>query len=300
MPAAFAIALFLLAQQPTGSVFDQGASAFGAGDFKAAERLLAQTVKAHPESFQARFLLGATLVQLGRSGDAIAQLREAHRLDPLHADALKLLATQYMAVRDYRRAAALLKPATGDEEVYLLLIESLQSSGDTAESAAYARKAIARFPSSARLNCWMGFQLQFSGRYAEAKPYVEKAIRLSPDYAAGQFLMADLLVKQQEPGEALPYFRKAIAGAPDDIDARLGFSQALVALEHLEEALEQLLQAVRIAPAEPRVHFQLSRLYFRFGDQKKAEEEAALSVKLRPAQPLLTAPPAALRAPGPR
>jgi tetratricopeptide (TPR) repeat protein len=298
MLAGLALALFLSGQQTARLPFEQGARAFGAGDFGRAERLLTEAVKAAPQSFDARFLLGATLAQLGRTDAAIVQLRAAHWLRPAHADALKLLATQYMAKGDYRAATTLLTPAAsaaGDEEILLLLIESLATAGDTALSEAYARKALARFPNSPAMLCWMAFQAQFSGRFDEAARYLEKALRIAPGYPASYYLAADLRLKRQDAAGALPFFEKAIAASPGDVDARLGMTQALVELDRIHDALAALQQAARIAPEEARIHFQLSRLYFRLGDEKKAEEEAALSAKLRPEHPLLTAPPAALR-----
>jgi tetratricopeptide (TPR) repeat protein len=301
MLAGFALALFLAAQQPAVPAFEQGTRAFAAGDFARAERMLVEVVKANPQSFDARFLLGATLAQLGRTEAAIVQLRAAHRLRPTHADALKLLATQYMAKGDYRATAALLTPAaaTGDEEISLLLIESLATAGDTALSEAHARKALARFPGSPAILCWMAFQAQFSGRFDEATRYLEKALRIAPDYPASYYLVADLRLKRQDAAGALPFFQRAIEAAPGDVEARLGMAQALVELERVQDALAAVQQAARIAPEEARIHFQLSRLYFRLGDEKKAEEEAALSAKLRPEHPLLTAPPTVLRTVGP-
>jgi len=204
-----------------------------------------------------------------------------------------------MTRRNFASAVALLQPALStplaDEEVYLLLIESLQTLGDTNGSFALSRKAAELFPASPQVNCWMGFQLQFSGRYDEAKTYLNKALRIAPDYPATYYLLADILLKEQSFKEAVPYFRKAIAAKPDDVDARIGLGQALAGLEQLAEALKELRQAAEMAPEEARVHFQLSRLYYRLGDEKRAEEEAELSVKLRPPQPLIVEVPSALR-----
>ena len=301
MLAGFVLTVLMAVQQPAAPAFEQGARAFAAGDFARAERILAEVVKAAPESFDARLLLGATLAQLGRTDAAIVQLRAAHRLRPAHTDALKLLATEYMAKGDYRAAAALLTPAAaaGDEEISLLLIESLATAGDTGLSEAQARKALVRFPNSPGMLCWMAYQAQFSGRFDEAGRYLEKALRIAPDYPASYYLVADLRLKRQDAAGALPFFQKAIQAAPGDVDARLGMAQALVELERIQDALAALQEAARVAPEEARIHFQLSRIYFRLGDEKKAGEEAALSSKLRPEHPLLTSPPSALRTAGP-
>jgi tetratricopeptide (TPR) repeat protein len=236
---------------------------------------------------------------LEKTDEAVRQLQQAHKLNPNHPDALKLLAAQHMTRRDFSSAITLLRPvlttSLADEEIYLLLIESLQTIGDTNGSFELSQRAVKLFPASPPVNCWMGFQLQFSGRYDEAKKYLNQALRISPDYSATYYLLADILLKEQNFKEAVPYFRKAVAAKPDDVDARIGLGQALTGLERLEEALNELQEAARIAPQEARVHFQLSRLYFRLGDEKRAEQEAELSVKLRPQEPLIVEVPSALR-----
>jgi Flp pilus assembly protein TadD len=146
MLASAALLAALLAAQPP--LFERGAEAFAAGEFAQAEKLLAQAVKQQPRSFEARFLLGATLVQLNRTEAAIEQLRAAHQLNPRHPDALKLLAAQYMTKRDFPSAIALLKPAVAapaaDEEMYLLLVEAALTAGDTEGSFALSQQAVKR------------------------------------------------------------------------------------------------------------------------------------------------------------
>ena len=88
MLASAALCGWLLAAQAPAPLFEQGARAFAAGEFEKAEALLSQAVNHDPRSFEVRFLLGATLVERHRTAEAIAQLREAHRLNPRHADAL--------------------------------------------------------------------------------------------------------------------------------------------------------------------------------------------------------------------
>jgi Flp pilus assembly protein TadD len=199
-----------------------------------------------------------------------------------------------MGRRDYAQTNALLKPAAAgaaaDEEIFLLLVESLTSAGDTATSFEYAQKAVNRFPSSPQVLCWMGFQLQFSGRYEEARKYLEKAVRVAPDYPASYYLLADILLKEHRFEEAVPHFQKAVEVDPNDVDARIGYGQSLASLGRFKEALVQLQEAARIAPREARVHFQLSP-YFQMGDEAKAEEAARLSAKLRPPAPLITEVP---------
>jgi tetratricopeptide (TPR) repeat protein len=239
---------------------------------------------------------GATLVQLGRTADAIEQLEQAHRVRPDHADALKLLAAQYMLAGQYDKSIRMLRQVPApDEEMSLLLIESYQSSGDSERSFRFTQKALTRFPKSPQLHCWLGFQLQFSGRFQDARKHLEEAARLDPAYPASYFLLADVLFKQQNFEASIPYFDKAIAVVPDDVDAHLGLGQAWLAMGDPRKALAAFEEAARVAPDDARVHLQLSRLYFRSGDERRAEREADLSVRLREKQNSIVNIPSALR-----
>jgi tetratricopeptide (TPR) repeat protein len=270
------------AQPSKGGALEHGLRLFSEAQFSEAEQSLRGAVAEQPESFEARLALGATLAQLKRPAEAIEQLQVAHRLRPRHSDVLKLLAAQYMIERRYANAIALLLPVSArDEEIYLLLIESYQSSGDTPRSFAMAQEAVRRFPSSAQINCWMGFQLQFSGRYEDARGYLDNAIRLAPEYPATYYVLAEVLLKQQKARESLPYFEKAIEFDPDDIEARLGLSRAWAGVGDTKTALTVLQAAEKSAPEDARVHLLLSRLWFRLGDEPRAQEEAKLSLQYR-------------------
>lgn len=276
-----ALTFSVVAQQPA-DVLARGLKAFSDGRFAEAEAFLRQAAVRDPRSFEARLVLGATLAQLERPADAIEPLEQAHHLRPSDPAALKLLASQLIAVKKYARVIALLAPLPApDEEAALLLIESYQGAGDGASSFALAQRSAARFPSSAPVKCWLGFQLQFAGRYDEARKYLEEVLRLAPDFAPAYSILADTLAKQQRPADAIPYFEKAIRLNPEDMDARIGLSHAQMELGDPAKAAETLRDAVRAAPRDARAHLQLSRLCFRIGDEECARREADLSLELR-------------------
>jgi tetratricopeptide (TPR) repeat protein len=291
------LGLAIAAAQPlSDSALERGLLLFSDGHFSEAEPLLRQAVATRPESFEARLALGATLARLKRPGQAIEQLRVAHHLRPAHQDALKLLAAQYIIDRQYANAISLLsKVSVRDEEVYLLLIQAYQASGDTNRSFATAEEAVARFPSSAQINCWMGFQLQFSGRYEEARGYLEKAIHLDPEYPATYYILGETLLKQQKARDSIPYFEKAIELDADDTDARMGLSQAWTGAGDLPKALDILEAAEKSSPGNAHVHFLLSRLLFRLGNETRAQEEANLSLRYSDNEAETPHIPAALR-----
>lgn len=267
---------------------------YSEGRFEPARDLLRRAAKQRPRSFQTRFLLGATLVQLNDPEGAITELEQAHALNRAHADASKLLASQYVRTQRYSKAIALLS-ASEDEESMLLLIEAKQSSGDSASAFALAEKAAARFPQSAQVVAWLGFQLQFAGRYPEARARLEQATRLDPSLPAPLQILGDVYLKEENFTEAAKWLRQAAKKMPDDPEVLLALSRALLEQEDVAGALAALEQAARAAPRDARVHLQLSRLYFRQGDEVRAKEAAERSVQLREAGAVRTGPPAGLR-----
>lgn len=272
---------------------------YAEGQFAAARGYLDKAVAVRPQSFQARFLLGATLVQLKQPQTAIVQLRQALARNPGHLDARKLLATQLLESRQYRDAIFVLQPALEtppfEEEIHLLMIEARQTSGDSAAAFALAQKAAVRFPSSAQILAWLGFQLQFAGRYEEAKSPLLRAMEMDPAFPVPYQVLGDVFLKEENYPEAIKWLTRTSQKMPDDIDTLLSLSRAQVEANASLRALETLSHAARAAPKDARVHFQLSRLYFRLGDEEKARQSAARSVQLRDKQSPPPALPASLR-----
>ena len=70
-----------------------------------------------------------------------------------------------------------------------------------------ARRAVERFPDSARANFEHGFHLQKVGDIEDAVRYLKKAIELDPSYEEPPFFLGDLLMKLGQTEEAIPYLR---------------------------------------------------------------------------------------------
>jgi tetratricopeptide (TPR) repeat protein len=183
-----------------------------------------------------------------------------------------------------------------DEETHLLLIGARQASGDSPGAFALAKRAAGRFPRSAQVTAWLGFQLQFSGRYQEAERELRKAIELDPSFGVSYQLLGEVFLKREDFANAVSWFRKAAEKMPEDVETLIGLGRALSAMGDTAAGLEALRSAARVAPESAQVHLQLSRLYFRIGDQEEARQEAELAVKLRSSAPSGSEAPAALRA----
>jgi tetratricopeptide (TPR) repeat protein len=273
----------LLAQSAT-SYYKLGLEAYSKDDLSAAEGFLKQARQADPRLFSARFLLGAALVRMNRRDEAIAELEAAHRLDPRHADVVKLLAIQYRESGSQIESLRLLQSfpeAARDEEFYLLFIEANQDAGSVAEAEQLVRQAIRRYPKSARVNAWMGFEMREAGRFTDAEPYLRKALQGDPELPAPYFLMGDVLVREEKYREAIPWLRKVLQMEPRDEEAAIDLSRALAGLGDLQGALAALERESRVVPENAKLALEMSRLYARLGDAEKAHWQAENAARWR-------------------
>jgi tetratricopeptide (TPR) repeat protein len=273
----------LLAQSAT-SYYKLGLEAYSKDDLSAAEAYLKQARQADPRLFSARFLLAATLVRMNRRDEAIPELEAAHRLDPRHADVVKLLAIQYRESGLQIESLRLLQSfpeAARDEEFYLLLIEANQDTGSVDEAEQLVRQAIRRYPKSPRVNAWMGFEMREAGRFTDAQPYLRKAMQGDPELPAPYFLMGDVLLREEKYGEAIPWLRKALQMEPRDEEAAIDLSRALAGLGDLAGALAELEREAGIVPENAKLALEMSRVYSRLGEKEKAHSQAENAVRWR-------------------
>lgn len=261
--------------------FEQAVRDFEQGRYMAAEQNLRKAIAAAPRSFDARFLLGATLVHLGRGAEAIEELKRACALRSSHLDALKLLSAELLKAGDPGEVITRLKekPAAypKDEELHLLLLEAYHDradSGDVDAGLALARQALTRFPKSAAVRLWMGFALRDKGQLIEAKQYLEQASRLDPADPQPMSALAEVSLRANRFEEARVGFQSVLAKHDRYFPALLGLARSMAELNEVHSAAALLENARSWAGEEPQLHLELSRLYARMGETAKARQAA--------------------------
>jgi tetratricopeptide (TPR) repeat protein len=271
------------------ALFNLGFMYYSRSQFVKAEPHLARAARVQPKDFNTHYILGATLLQLGRSDDALRQWRAALELQPDHVKLMMLMAVEYSKGRYFREAAAIGQRALGlkddDPNLFFMVIKAHQDAGDHPSALQVAERAIRKFPNLPRANFEYGFELHRLGRPAEGLPYIKKAIETAPDYEEPYFFYGEILLKEGRYGEAIPNFRKAIALRPDYIAASVALGRALMALERYQEAVQELQRAIERDPRHPNPHLLLSQVYFRKGDEDRAAKEKEVSLRLRRENP---------------
>jgi len=271
------------------SAYNLGFLYYSGKQYDRAEPVLSRATRANPKDFNAHYILGATLSQLGRSEDALREWRRALALQPDHVKLMQIMAVEYGKGRYFREAAQIAERAlglqTGDHSLYLVAIKSYQDANDHPAALRVATRMIAKFPDSARSNFEYGYELHRAGRREDALPFLKKAMETDQSYEEPFFFYGEVLLEEGRHAEALPPLRKAVELRQDYMAAWVALARALMGLEHYEEAKSELLRAIEVNHRHPLPHLFLSQLYFRLGREELAIQEKELSLRLRRENP---------------
>ncbi|PYV08656.1 MAG: hypothetical protein DMG07_25190, partial [Acidobacteria bacterium] len=149
-------------------------------------------------------------------------------------------------------------PSPGALSACRRTIKAAQDAGDEGAALQAARRAVKRFPESARANFELAFHLYKLGRVEECLPYLRKAMEADPRYEEPFFFHGDLLVRQGNNDEAVRYLEKALEIRPDYTAARVSLARAHLSAGRPRDAVAALDEAARLDPSNPQPHLLLS------------------------------------------
>ena len=258
---------------------------------------LRRAAQVNAKDFNTQYLLGACHSRLGHNDDALRAWRAALALQPANRKLMQVMSVEYSKGRYFEEAARVaelaLRVAPEDEGLYYLARQARQDAAQMEEAFALAKRALARFPFSARANFEVGFHLHKLGRLDEAIPYFDKAIAADPSYEEPYYFRGDVLLRREQAGLAAAAFRSALERRKDYTVARLALARALIAQEKLDAAVVELEEATRQDPENSQPYLLLSQTYFRLGKADAAKAAKETSQRLRAAKPeALNAPQA--------
>ncbi|MBX9254313.1 tetratricopeptide repeat protein [Desmonostoc muscorum CCALA 125] len=273
--------------QSTDQFFDQGKAAHDAGDYQKAENIWRQLLKREPNNAEAHYRLGRTLRDQQRSDEAIAEFREAIRLNPKHSYAYNGLGTVLQwnqnkldeAVTAYRQAIELdhnnhyayfnwgnaLVEKNQPDEAIKLFIQAIKIEPNSpfnyhslgtayrlkknfdAAIAAY-RKAIDLYPSYSDAYVSWGNTLAEEKRFNEAIQVYLEAVKVDSQNAYVYNSLGRAYYLQNNFAEALAAYRKAIQINPKDPYPYNGLGITFMAQGRLEEAINELQRATNLDP----------------------------------------------------
>lgn len=229
-------------------------------------------------------------MQLHRSGrlaEASRGYRQAARIDPRNADALRLLgAVRVQQGRFAEAEGPLRKAANIDARSADLRIEHgdvLRRLGRPADAMASYRRAIEIKPDYAGAHNNLGAALHDLGRLDEAIASFRRAAEIEPGYGAAHYNLANVLTAAGRLDEAIASYRNAIALMPGQADPynNLGNAQRLAG--RLDKAADSYRRAIEIDPGHAAAHRNLGIACFEAGRPEEAVTHYRRALAVNPA-----------------
>lgn len=272
-------------------------------DNKSAVIEIKNALQKNPDSGEARYLLGSTLLAEGNAGAAEVELRKAlaakyaeDAVVPDLARAMLVLGQAKKVIDDYGNTR-LDKPAA-DASLQTTLVAAYAALGKPEEAKKALDAALSADANYAPALLLSARQKAVAKDIDGALAVVQGVINREPGSADAWKLKGDLLLyAKNKPDDALAAYRKAL-----EVDARYG--PAYVAILSLlmqqgrfEEATQQLAQLKSFAANHPQTKFLDAELAYHMKDFKRARELSQLLVQQLPnnAQVLQLAGAAELR-----
>ena len=262
-------------------------------------------------------LLGRTLVESDRPGEAVAPLESARQRapgsgealfwlwrakqktepreesDPYFFGALKGEATDpvlYELAEEaygrglYQEAIRALRriqdPDRLDQPHATLLAACLHARGDVQGALDVLREAVAR-DSNGQTHFSLGHYLFKAGRFEEATKHLRRSLDLAPDSANSRFYLAKISETEGDPERAEDLYREIANLRPNHAPALAALGRLALKDGRLERAEELLKRSIRLDPDHRQAHYTLGLLYSRNGETEKARDELTRAEELR-------------------
>jgi tetratricopeptide (TPR) repeat protein len=203
------------------------------------------TIAKNPKSWMAYNNIAISLLQKGKTDEAIAHYNKALELDPNYGEG------------HYNLANALLRL------------------GRTDEAVAHYEKALEIYPNNIPARYNLASVFVQSGRVEEGIAHYRKALELNPRNAAAHNNLGATLLRLGRVAEAATHYRQALALDPNNAQANYNLANTLVQEGRLDEAIKHYQRALQINPRDAAAHDRLSKLLRQLGRFAEADDHAA-------------------------
>jgi tetratricopeptide (TPR) repeat protein len=203
------------------------------------------TIAKNPQSWMAYNNIAISLLQKGRTDEAIAHYNKALELDPNYGEG------------HYNLANALLRL------------------GRTEEAIAHYEKALEIYPKNISARHNLASVLVQSGRAEEGMAHYRKSLELNPRNAAAHNNLGATLLRLGRVDEAASHYRAALALDPNNAQANYNLANTLVPQGRLDEAVRHYQRALQRNPRDAAAHDRLSKVLRQLGRFEEADAHAA-------------------------
>jgi tetratricopeptide (TPR) repeat protein len=237
-------------------------------------RLWRDCVEKSPNKARPHNNLAVILYKRGELSEAMAQSREALRLDPEFAEASNNLGATLMklgrpeeAIGHYEQA---LKVEPNYAEANSNMGVALYRMGRVEEAMDYYVEAVRINPFSAEAHNNLGTVYHVQGMQEQAIAHYSTALEILPDFAEAHFNLAAVLTVKGEFEEAIRHFSDAIRLNPDFAAAHRNLANLLASRGRFDEAITHYSEALRIDPTDAEVRRNMERVRRRVGQSPDA------------------------------
>jgi tetratricopeptide (TPR) repeat protein len=214
-----------------------------------AEGLFSKVVQKNPAFAPGRAHLGLLYLQLGRSQEAVPQLREALRIDPARTDASNALV---YILQDQSQAAA----NAGDPEKALALVN---------EARGYA-------PDNPDLQFGFGMLALRLSLQDDAIKAFQRTLQLRRNDPLALYNLGRAFMGLSKFDEARQQFAEYVKVRPDDPSGYCALGMTLAALERAPEARTEFERSIELAPAQTESYYRLGSLELQSGELESAAQ----------------------------
>ncbi len=285
-----------------------GLAHFSLNQTEQAASYLQRLLALDPKHIAARKLMGALLLKEGNSNAAIEVLTPAVNATPDDANGLSLLASAYMAQKDFRKASALLERAAqvtgGAPQFESSLGFSLLGGGQVNQGLEHLTQAFRKDPGQPQVGAALAILHIKRGQPRQAVQVAEAMTRREPNSPLALNLLGVTRVAANDRAGGRAAYEKAVTADHNFMPARLNLAkldvmegkhdvarerlaailkeqpnntQAMAELANVEESLGRLdaaiLQLQKVHSLEPKnisPGLHLAEIYLRKGESEKA------------------------------
>lgn len=197
-----------------------------------------------PDTAEARHAAGLKYLQAGKLNRAVAEFRQALRLDPRHVPTL------------------------------LEMADLLSSRGRVFEAYSFLQQAVGQAPDSDRLHALRGRTLFHMKKFREARQEFHKALELNPGLVEPHFALAVIEGEQGRLAEAQEHIETFIARAqgPQVQQAQEVRARISLQMKDYQTALEAYRALLRAEPEQADILMKIAQALFAAGRYAEAAE----------------------------
>ena len=259
--------------------------------FREVRPLIESYLKTHPNSWQAYYQLGYVYFRRPEAGRSIRALAKSLELNPLNADAHKILGLNHVMLgslddaEKHLQEAARLKPDSAEIRYLLGRVYYTRDSYPLARQE--FEEAVRLDPTYVKAYDNLGLAWEALGNNAVAVENYHKAIELSRQqglrYEWPYINLSTHYNRQNQPDQAVQFAEKAIEINPRAAHAHFEKGRALRTREEWEPAARALGRAIELDPRKAQYYYVLSYVYKRLGKEKASSEAMSMFRKLEQA-----------------